>query len=349
MFKTLETKELTTVLDKTLLAAISQLMANVTDTDIAVACSGGVDSAMLALHAAVWARQQKKNLHFFHVHHGLQQPAEGWVLQVQELAMRLGVAVHVQRVQVDLSVGDGLESAARTARYHAFKQMASLTQLRHVLVGHHLDDQAETVLLRLLRGAGVTGMGAMAASTQRDGLTYLRPWLGQPRTKLLAAAQRFAQLSGWQPVLDPTNLQDEYTRGALRDRLVPHLNERWQGWQQVVARHAQQSQEAAALLDEVAAADLATLAVDPISFSFDLRLWRELSAARQSLVLRYWLAQQQQAMPSQARLADMLRQLRTLHALGFDRQMRIKHGQVFLCCAKGRVFLQFEMDNFTVK
>lgn len=333
------TTALQQIVNKKVMKALQQVTASTTATQFAVACSGGVDSAMLGLHATLWARMQGKTLHFFHVHHGLQQQAKGWIQQVQHLAQWLGVACHTVHVQVDLTQGDGLESAARTARYQALKQMCDFTGVGHVFLGHHLDDQAETVLLRLLRGSGLTGMGAMTTATQRDGVSYLRPLLTIPRSDLITVSEHFAKQVAWQPVWDPTNLQDEYTRGALRDRLVPHLNARWHGWQRILGRHAQQSQEAAEILNEVATEDLAQLDMDPVSFSFDLALWRQLSAARQALVLRYWLDLQDMQMPTQARLNDMLRQLRQLHALGFDRQMRVKHGQAAVCCSKGRVFL----------
>ncbi|WP_300647846.1 tRNA lysidine(34) synthetase TilS [Paenalcaligenes sp.] len=341
-FPPLSTSFLEQVANPLVLSALQQLTQPLAADAFAVACSGGVDSAMLALHAVVWARKQGKTLHFFHVHHGLQQRAEGWVDHVHELALFFGVPCHTVRVQVDLTQGDGLESAARTARYQAFTQLSQLTGVKHIFLGHHLDDQAETVLLRLLRGAGVTGMGAMAPLMQRDGIHYLRPLLTIPRAKLIAVAEQFAAQSQWKPVWDPTNLQDDYTRGALRDRIVPHLNERWRGWQHVLSRHAQQSQEIAELLDEIAEDDLATLDVDAASQSFDLARWRQLKPTRQALVLRHWLAKQGQKMPTQARLNDMLRQLRELHALGFDRQMRIKHGDVYVCCRRGRVFLHFD-------
>lgn len=329
------------LVNKKIMAALRQLSADTSATHFAVACSGGVDSAMLALHAALWAREQGHSLHLFHVHHGLQQRAEGWVQHVHHLAERLGVPCHTRRVNVDLSRGDGMESAARNARYEAFTQLAEFTGVQHIFLGHHQDDQAETVLLRLLRGAGPTGMGAMLSSTQRGGIHYLRPLLDIPRADLIVVAEQFAQIAGWEPVWDPTNLQDDYTRGALRERLTPHLNERWHGWQRILGRHAQQSQEAAEVLDEVAAEDLVALDFNPTNFSFDLALWRKLSAARQTLVVRYWLAQQGLKMPSQARLHDMLRQMRQLHALGFDRHMRIKHGEAYVCCKQGRVFLSY--------
>ncbi len=341
LYHSLSTEPLQQLAHAPLVRALQQLGAVLPPSEaVAVACSGGVDSAMLAVHATLWARVQGITLHFFHVHHGLQQPADGWMQQVHDLAQYLDVPCHTQRVQVDCSQGDGLESAARTARYQAFAQLAAFTGVRHVLLGHHLDDQAETVLLRLFRGAGPTGMGAMASTTQRNGVQFLRPLLGIPRSDLLHVAQQFTELTQWQPVWDPTNLQDDYTRGAIRDRLVPHLNQRWQGWQKVLARHAAQSQETAQLLDEVAADDLAQLDL-AADGSFDLALWRRLKPARQALVLRYWLAQSALKMPSQARLDDMLKQLRQLHQLGFDRQMRVKHGNVWVCCSKGRVFLQF--------
>lgn len=329
------------ILNKKIMVALNQLTAGLVAAPFAVACSGGVDSAMLALHAVFWAREQGRSLHLFHVHHGLQQRAEGWVQHVHHLAERLGVPCHTLRVNVDLTRGDGMESAARNARYQALQQLAVFTGVQHIFLGHHQDDQAETVLLRLLRGAGPTGMGAMLPITQRDGLHYLRPLLGVTRADLVAVAEHFSALADWDPVWDPTNLQDDYTRGALRERLTPHLNERWHGWQRTLARHAQQSQEAAEVLDEVAAADLVALGFNAADSSFNLALWRKLSAARQTLVVRYWLAQHGLKMPTQARLHDMLRQMRQLHALGFDRQMRIKHGEAYVCCKQGRVFLSF--------
>lgn len=326
------------VVNKKIMQALQQITAPFEAQRFAVACSGGVDSAMLALHVAVWAQQQGHTVHLFHVHHGLQQRAEGWLQQVHTLAQYLGVACHTQRVTVNLSAGDGMEAAARDARYEALASLAAFTGVQYIFLGHHQDDQAETVLLRLLRGAGPTGMGAMRAVMQRDGIQYLRPLLGIPRAQLIAVAEHFERDFDWQPVWDPTNIQDDYTRGALRDRLVPHLNQRWVGWQRVLARHAQQSQEAAEILDEVATADLATLDVQADN-SFSLAMWRELSAARQSVVLRHWLAEQGLKMPTQARLQDMLRQLRQLHALGFDRHMQIRHDGVMVCAHRGRVYI----------
>src|SRR5690606_22353684 len=131
------------------------------------------------------------------------------------------------------------------------------------------DDQAETVLLRLLRGAGPAGLAAMAPLSWRGDIGYIRPWLDIDRAQILRAAQDFSLLSGWAPVQDPTNADDRYTRAAVRERLAPQLNERWSGWQGILARHARQSAQAQEVLDEVAQNDFLRLdpATDHSSFS----------------------------------------------------------------------------------
>ncbi|NYT59254.1 tRNA lysidine(34) synthetase TilS [Alcaligenaceae bacterium] len=306
---------------------------------IGIALSGGTDSAMLAVHAALYARRAGTELHCFHVHHGLQAPADGWQTHVHDLAQMLQVPCHTRFVRVDVSGGDGMESAAREMRYAALLELAQLAGLQHILLAHHRNDQAETVMLRLLRGAGPTGLAAMAPVKQRQGLSYVRPWLDIDRALIVQQSEDFAGLTGWAPVNDPSNADDQYTRAALRERLVPELNERWPGWQAMLARHARQSAQAADVLHEVAEQDFAGLEPSDDRQSFSLAAWRKLSHARQALVLRYWLAQQSLRMPTEARLHDTMRQLRGLHALGYDRHMQVKHGQVWIRCAQGRVFI----------
>ncbi|HBJ69085.1 MAG TPA: tRNA lysidine(34) synthetase TilS, partial [Alcaligenes faecalis] len=149
---------------------------------------------MLAVHAHLWASRRKVTLHFFHIHHGLQAIADQWQAHVHDLAARLQRPCHSLRVQVQsrrLSA-DGMESAARDARYQGLAELAHFVGLQHVLLAHHQDDQAETVLMRLLRGTGTTGLGAMAPRMQRDQLQYWRPWLEQPRALILQASDAFA-------------------------------------------------------------------------------------------------------------------------------------------------------------
>lgn len=333
--------------DPVLLRALSQSLqpwlkqALEQDRKLAVALSGGADSAMLAVHAHAWAQQHGVGLHYFHIHHGLQSAADGWQQHVHALAQHLRRPCHSLRVHVDSTRfrADGMESAARQARYAGLATLAQQCQISTVLLAHHQDDQAETVLMRLLRGAGPDGLGAMQTVVQRQGLTFWRPWLSVARYHILQAADDFARCTGWLAVQDPTNINPDYTRGAVRDRLTPVLDERWPGWQGVLARQARLSQEYSRILQEVAAQDWKGLEPDEQD-GFSLAAWRLLSHERQALVLRYWLQRQGLAMPTEARLRDLMRQLRGLHALGHDRHLNVKHGDVSIMCRRGRVFLQ---------
>jgi len=306
---------------------------------IAVAISGGLDSTMLAVHAAALARQHGFTLHGFHIHHGLQTQADQWQSQTHDLALVLGIPCHSLRVAVAQDSGSGIEAAARAARYAGLAQLAQHTGVRHILLGHHRDDQAETVLLRLLRGSGPQGLAAMRIRSVKDGLVYVRPLLALDRRVLVQAFAHWQRTSGWQAAQDPSNTDARHTRSALRARLVPTLNARWPAWRANLARHAQLSAQISDVLEEVIAQDFASLAPSPDNASFSLAAWRMLSPARQALVLRHWLAQHGLQMPTEARLRDVLRQLRGLHALGHDRHMRVRHGPAWIVCEHGRVTL----------
>jgi tRNA(Ile)-lysidine synthase len=307
---------------------------------LAVATSGGADSAMMAAHVAALGKQSGKEVILFHVHHGLQDAADGWAEHVFALGRLIGSPVYTAYAQVDLESGLGIEAAARDARYIALAQLARDHQIHHIVLAHHQNDQAETVLLRLLRGTGPDGMAAMAASMQRDDMTYHRPWLNQRRDDILEAAQVFGQQHDWHPVQDPTNADPRYTRAAVREMLAPLLNERWPGWQARVASHARLAAESTHILQGVAKEDFSALQPSPDNLSFSLVKWRELPAERQALLLRYWFSLHNVRMPTEARLADLLRQLRQLHNFGHDRHMKVGHGDHFIRCHRAIVWLE---------
>lgn len=306
---------------------------------VAVALSGGADSAAMAIAAARVCQLSARPLHFFHIHHGLFAQADSWVEQVRVLADLLETPLEVEYVSVAQDSGLGIEGAARESRYAALVAMALRHQTQALLLAHHRQDQAETVLLRLLRGAGVQGLAAMQSDTRRQGLRMLRPFLDIDRAALLAYVELFTQQTRWLPIQDPSNTDPAYARGAFRSGLIPVLQAHWPAWQQTLARHARQAAQTVEILDEVAAGDLASLDFDASDQSFSLKLWRTLSDARQALVLRHWLHRQGIAMPGDRRLADLLRQLRQLHALGHDRDLLWQHGLVELRCRQGRVLL----------
>ena len=252
-----------------------------------IAFSGGLDSAVLLhLLATLATSETLPSLSAVHVHHGLQAVADAWPSHCQSVCDSLGVPLRVMRVQVQ--PGASLERAAREARYQAFTEVTGVGEV--VLTGQHRDDQAETLLFRLLRGAGVRGLAAMPAHRPLAGGYLVRPLLDVSRAELEAYAGDH-QLS-W--IDDPSNADPRFSRNYLRHRVIPTLTERWPQAVSSLARTAEHLSEAQALLDELACMDLQA-ADQPSRFpwlvlpSLDLGPLRELSDARQRNALRHWL------------------------------------------------------------
>lgn len=296
---------------------------------LAVAVSGGPDSSALAMLAASVARERGLALHVFHVHHGLHEAADEWAHIASCLADRLGLPFVQTRVNVDTSDGRGIEAAARVARYAALADMARAAGVRHILLGHHQDDQVETVLLRLLRGAGLDGVGGMSAQSQLDGIDYLRPWLTVPRSRIQEYLREYgpALAPDYVAVSDPSNLDTRYARGALRGDVLPAIERTWPGYRSTLERFARLATESAEVLREVAAADLETVQehVPPYDHCVRVSALQGLSEARQTLVLRLWLAEHGLTMPSEARLLELQRQLQRAAR---DRQIVLQHEAV---------------------
>ncbi len=253
-----------------------------------IAFSGGLDSTVLLHLLAILAKSETlPPLSAVHVHHGLQAAADAWPSHCQSICDRLGVPLRVMRVQVQ--PGASLERAARDARYQAFTEVIWAGEL--LLTGQHRDDQAETLLFRLLRGAGVRGAAAMPVHRPLAGGHLVRPLLDVSRAELEAYADEH-QLK-W--IEDPSNADIQFSRNYLRHRVIPTLTERWPQAVSSLARTAEHLGEAEALLGELACMDLQA-ADQPSRFpwlllpSLALGPLRELSDARQRNALRHWLA-----------------------------------------------------------
>ena len=187
---------------------------------VAVAASGGLDSTALLHFTARIAARCGLQVHALHVHHGLHADAGAWMAQVARQCRRWGgITFHGHRVQEQPAAGDSVEAWARRVRYQALAQMARAADCSLVLLAHHRRDQAETVWLQALRGAGPAGLAAMPRVVCREGLTWARPWLDQPREAIAAYARRHRL----QYVIDPANGDDRYARSRLRSRLWPAL------------------------------------------------------------------------------------------------------------------------------
>lgn len=253
-----------------------------------VALSGGLDSTVL-LHLLVQLRltHSLPPLTAVHVHHGLQSAADAWPAHCQALCDALSVPLQVFRVQVQ--AGASLERAARDARYQAF---VAVTQAQEVLLtGQHRDDQAETLLFRLLRGAGVSGLTGMPRQRTLGEGHLCRPLLDVSRAELEAYARAHALT--W--VEDPSNTQTDFSRNYLRHEIFPTLSKRWPQATASMVRSAAHCAEAQGLLDELAQQDLAGAnSGTELSWlglpSLELAPIAGLSAARQRNALRYWLA-----------------------------------------------------------
>lgn len=247
-----------------------------------VAYSGGLDSSVL-LHALAALRPElSAEVLAHHIDHGLHPDSPFWASHCRAQCEALGIALHVSRVEV-VGVGDeGLEAAARRARYAAFA--AAMAPGDCLLTAHHADDQAETVLLQLLRGCGPHGLAAMPAVERFAVGTHARPLLELERSALEACAQT----AGLSWIDDPSNTDTRLRRNFIRHDIVPRLRQHWPALSRTLSRSARHAAAAAALLDERAAEDLPQLQgprPDMLSVS-DLVA---LSRPRADNLLRYWL------------------------------------------------------------
>ena len=252
---------------------------------VAVAVSGGRDSIAL-LHATQRvAPALGVRVVALHVHHGLMPEADAWAAGVEAFCVRAGIAFGCLRLDGAPAAGESVEAWARRERYAALARGARAAGATLVLQAHHRRDQAETVLLQALRGAGPAGLAAMPRTSERAGLTWARPWLDVPDE----AVGRYADDAGLAFVHDPSNADPRFARSRLRLTVMPVLRDRFDDAEQALVAVAVRAQEARAVLDEVAAEDLARLGAGP---RLPLTEWRGLSPARRSNALRAWLAAQ---------------------------------------------------------
>jgi tRNA(Ile)-lysidine synthase len=289
---------------------------------LAVAYSGGADSSAL-LHAA--ARLWPGQIMALHIHHGLQAAADDFAAHCQQICADLQVPLISLRVQAGHDRGQSPEDAARRARYAALAAaVADLPENqrpRSMALAQHADDQVETMLLALSRGAGLPGLAAMPAAWHRADLHWYRPFLHIAGADLRAWLT--AQGLSW--VEDPTNQDARYTRNRIRHQLLPALDAAFPSFRSTFARSAQHCAQAQSLLHEVAASDLQTIGIPP-----HIKALQNLSTARQGNVLRHWLAQHCATQASSAQLAELQKQIAACTTRGHKLDIKIGDGKVLL-------------------
>jgi tRNA(Ile)-lysidine synthase len=266
---------------------------------LAVGLSGGVDSIVLLDVLARLAARMHFRLEALHVNHQLSPNAAAWA-RFCRVACR-GSGVRCSVVKVDVTRGNSTEAAAREARYAALIGSGA----DHIALAHNLDDQAETILLQLLRGAGVKGLSGMPlVRPLRTHASIVRPLLDVSRVEI----ERYARRRKLEWIEDESNLETHYTRNWLRADVLPRIAQRIPAYRETLTRAARNASEAVGLLEELAGIDAATaragegLRVDAL---------RALSPARAKNLLRFLIDARGWRMPDSARLTEAVRQIRS--------------------------------------
>jgi tRNA(Ile)-lysidine synthase len=266
-----------------------------------IAYSGGVDSHVL-LHLCAQQFQLRNKIVAVYVDHGLQTQAKSWGEHCHQQADNLGVRFMSLQVNANAQNGDSPEAAARDARYQALQNQIKTGDL--LLVAQHREDQMETVLLQLFRGAGVQGLAAMPVSTVFGAGRLLRPLLNTAKAEILAYAQRHRL--NW--VEDPSNLSSDFDRNFLRNEIVPLLKQRWPAMDKTLARSAQHCADAAELIED-SSCEMIKDRFNPADQSLSLEKIEHLSSAQYNLLLRQWFRELGLKPPSQAQLNSFKQQL----------------------------------------
>jgi tRNA(Ile)-lysidine synthase len=304
---------------------------------LAVAFSGGLDSTVL-LHATIKAHG-KKNVHAFHVHHGIQKEADQWQAHCKAVAKKFGC--HFDTQNVKLNKPSNIESQARNLRYEALTQMCQAHQIQDLLLAHHLDDQAETVLIQLMRGAGLPGLSAMPQVKSKELIHLWRPFLNMRRKDLEIYAKEH-QLT-W--IEDPSNQDESYRRNAIRKTILPTLEKFQAGAIENLSRSAKHLGEAQELLNQLADIDLGLIeAKEGLSKTNLIRLYKT-SQARATNALRRWLSKNGLAYPSEERLIAWWSELQQARP---DSQLQWDHDQQVIRLWRGHLTITQDSNNSEV-
>lgn len=291
---------------------------------LAVAFSGGADStALLVACAERWPG----HVLAVHINHGLQAAAAHFEQHCKDFCAARAVALRIIRVNAVPRRGESPEAAARLARYDALGGLAvaqsGQSETTSVAIAQHADDQAETILLALLRGGGVAGLSAMPAHWTRGGVEYHRPLLRVAG----AEVRRWVAQRGLTYIEDPTNTNERFTRNRLRGQIMPNLKAAFPHALETMGRSAMHAAQAQTLLDELAQDDLMRVG-SASKTEPSIRALRLLSRPRQANLLRHWLKHRLHVIPSNAQLNELLDQLQACTTRGH--RIHIKVGQGFV-------------------
>ncbi|NQZ79463.1 MAG: tRNA lysidine(34) synthetase TilS [Colwellia sp.] len=319
----------------TIESTLARFFQQYPNKDIVVAYSGGIDSQVLLYALAQLAKQNilSNKISICHVNHGLSENALTWQLFAKQQAQQLGLPIEVCEVNVVPQKQHSLEELARDARYKALQE----SSVDHALIvtGHHSDDQSETFLLAIKRGAGLKGLSAMKTIMPLGKQILVRPLLNISRQMIMDYANKH-QLS-W--IEDESNQDSRFDRNFIRHNIMPVLTERWPSMLTTIARSALHCQEAESLLRELAAQDLKFCQISQTSLSVEEI--KKLSKARFNNLIRYFLQNHQCLMPSTEQLEQVHNQL----SAAADKIPAVKVGHSWLRRFKGELYLTADFDD----
>jgi tRNA(Ile)-lysidine synthase len=283
---------------------------------LGVAYSGGADSTAL-LHAA--ARRWPGQVHALHVHHGLQRAADEFEAHCGATCALLHVPLHVGRVDARHAPGESPEDAARRARYVTLAGLGQAHGLQHVALAQHADDQVETMLIALSRGAGLDGLAGMPRQMLRHGVHFHRPLLDVHASAL----RDWVSASGTPHIDDPSNSDLRYTRNRIRQQVLPAIAAALPQFRETFARSARNAAKASALLADVGSRDISEAGSPP-----RLAVLRALPRERLANALRHWLKRDHGSVPSEAQLEQLLDQIAACTTRGHRISLKIAAGRV---------------------
>lgn len=305
---------------------------------IAVAYSGGLDSTVLVHLVARFAELHDIPWFCVHVHHGLSPNADDWLRHCEQICGGLNCELERAYVVVRPN-GNGIEASARTERYRAIGKVCQRRGAKVVLTAHHIDDQAETVLMQLMRGSGVRGLAGMELSNMApkllgcDSLVVVRPLLGETRAQL----ESYFASKNLSKIEDESNQDVRFVRNAVRAKVIPEFESISHGFAERVSRTARHMREAHLLLDELAAEDLAASRLNDGALSLERIACYSL--ARRRNLFRYWIASSGVQMPSTAKLEEIMRQLTEAKE---DARIQVHHDGVMFSRYQDRLYAVLE-------
>lgn len=281
---------------------LRQALAPRPNESLCVGFSGGPDSSALLHALANLPEARVRGLRAVHIDHGLHADSHRWAHHCQTICDRLDVPLDIQRVEVDTQSGTGPEAAARNARYAVFA--AQLQAGESLLTAHHRDDQVETVLLKLLRGAGPEGLGGMRERRPFASGWLWRPLLDTPREVLAD----YLHDHGIESIQDPSNQSTRYARNFLRLDILPQLTAHWPKARRAINHSARLNRQTADYIHLRSREILATLQ-HPDNSSLDAQGWLDLHPALRGPALEQWLHAQGLTAPTQAQREQLQQQI----------------------------------------